>query len=157
MIWVEVLRVTVPGQPQPKARPRCLCVNHKPRLYKDGKTRAYENYIAQCVWGVSRAYRGKPRPLCGNSDPVRVEIKAVFKRPEYMKAKRYPDGLIPHTKKPDGDNITKVVFDSVNQLGGLVWGDDCQVSSHDTNKYYSERDGEPYLEVALFVPGGDAE
>ena len=152
MMWQEVLRVTVPGQPIPKARPRCQCVNHKPRMYKDKKTREYENYVATCV-SMSRAYRGKERPLCTNSGPVKVEIKAVFQRPRNMMAKRYPDGLILHTKKPDIDNITKIVLDGINQLKGLVWGDDSQVCSTDPIKYYTEKTGQPYLEIALFVPG----
>jgi Holliday junction resolvase RusA-like endonuclease len=40
------------------------------------------------------------------------------------------------TKKPDIDNLVKLVFDAMNRI---VWMDDKQVSSLITKKVYSEK------------------
>ena len=43
------------------------------------------------------------------------------------------NGVIPHTKKPDIDNLCKFVMDS---LSGLLWQDDNQISELQTTKFY---------------------
>lgn len=39
-------------------------------------------------------------------------------------SKREAQHLLPHTKKPDGDNLEKFVNDALN---GVVWTDDCNI------------------------------
>jgi Holliday junction resolvase RusA-like endonuclease len=54
-----------------------------------------------------------------------------------MLAKKYPDGQILHTTKPDSDNCKKVFMDALTQIG--MWGDDCQVCSWFGEKFYAAR------------------
>lgn len=150
MIWREVLRVTIPGTPVPKGRPRFYMRGGRPKIYTDSKTAAYEKLVALCVSSSPRL-RGAPRPLCGDG-PVRVDIMAVMPRPQTLQAKKHPDGLIPHWKRPDLDNICKAVNDGLGLAKGVIWNDDGQVSCLRAESYYAERDQVPRLELALFVP-----
>ncbi len=146
MIWREVLRVTIPGPPVPKGRPRFA----KGRTYTDKKTVAYEKLVALCV-STAKELRGSRRPLCGDG-PVRVDIVAIWPRPQRLMAARFPDGLIPKHTRPDIDNICKSTYDGIGRANRLIWNDDGQIQCHRSEKYYAERDQGPRLELALFVP-----
>ncbi len=150
MIWREVMRVTIPGAPVPKGRPRFYVSNGRVKTYTDKKTRAYEKKVALCV-SSSTALRGQSRPLCGYG-PVRVDIVAIFPRPQRLQAKRWSDGLIPMACRPDIDNVCKAALDGVGLATGLVWNDDGQVQTLRAEAYYAERDQPPRLELAIYVP-----
>jgi Holliday junction resolvase RusA-like endonuclease len=98
--WEECLRVTIPGQPVAKGRPRFYMRGGRPKVHTDAKTRAFEKLVALCV-SSSTATRGAPRPMCGVRDPVRVDIRAVFSRPVAMMRKKDPDEMVAHAKRPD--------------------------------------------------------
>ena len=71
--------------------------------------------------------------------PVHLEIIAIFPVPaSYSKAKRQAClmGDIFPTKKPDLDNIEKLVCDSLN---GVVFEDDVQVVRVSARKIYGEK------------------
>ena len=150
MIWREVLRVTIPGPPVPKGRPRFYMRGGKPRVHTDSKTRAYEKLVALCA-SSSPQLRGSSRPLCGDG-PVRVDIVAIFPRPQRLQARKHSDNLIPMGCRPDLDNVIKAVLDGVGLVKGLIWNDDGQVSCLRADAFYAERDQGPRLELALFVP-----
>jgi Holliday junction resolvase RusA-like endonuclease len=42
---------------------------------------------------------------------------------------------VPPLKKPDADNILKIITDP---LSGLLWRDDCQIIDAHVNKVYSD-------------------
>ena len=146
IVWREVLRVTVPGTPVPKGRPRF----GKGKTYKDKKTAAYERAVGLCV-SSSPMLRGQSRPLCGGG-PVRVDVVAIWPRPQRLMAKRFPDGLIPKYSRPDVDNVCKSVYDAIGSLHGIVWNDDGQIQCHRSEKFYAERDGSPRLELVIYIP-----
>tara|TARA_R110002051_G_scaffold36408_1_gene79155 strand:- start:1115 stop:1501 length:387 start_codon:yes stop_codon:yes gene_type:complete len=122
----------------------------KPRVHTDSKTRAYEKLVALCA-SSSPQLRGSPRPLCGDG-PVRVDIVAIFPRPQRLQARKHSDNLIPMGCRPDLDNVIKAVLDGVGLVKGLIWNDDGQVSCLRADAFYAERDQGPRLELALFVP-----
>jgi Holliday junction resolvase RusA-like endonuclease len=42
---------------------------------------------------------------------------------------------MPHTQKPDKDNLEKAVMDALTSIG--IWKDDCQVYGGITEKYWT--------------------
>lgn len=73
---------------------------------------------------------------------VALALKCVFVMPiPASGTKKFKlaclNGLVPHVKKPDADNLVKFILDCCN---GLVWHDDCQVTKIEAVKVYG---GEP--------------
>ena len=64
---------------------------------------------------------------------VTVTIYAYLKRPQRLKRKSDPKYPIPHTGKPDIDNIAKAVLDALN---GIAYEDDSQICKVDASKWY---------------------
>lgn len=95
-------KLIIEGEPKGKGRPRA---NRKGWIYTPNETREYEERIRS-------AYEG-PKFM----DSVYVKIRAY-----YLKAKS-SKGLFP-LKKPDADNVAKIILDSLN---GVAYADDKQV------------------------------
>lgn len=120
-------KLEILGTPVPKGRPRWS----KHGTYTPKKTKDYESYIRQCWVG---AYGN----LMPSEKPLAVEIifympipKSATKRAkEFMIA-----GQIRHTKKPDLDNMTKIIFDGLNKF---AYEDDSQIVSLFTKKEYAK-------------------
>ena len=130
-----MIRFTVPGKPQGKARLRFA----RGRTYTPAKTVAYEREIAQAA---RAAWEG--RDLLDG--PVYIIINAFFPIPASWPKRRRQEaasGALWHTSKPDWDNIGKAVSDALN---GIVWGDDCQVAFAKVTKHYGV---EPRLEIYI--------
>lgn len=109
----------VPGAPQGKLRARTRAGFG---FYTPKKTLAYEQFIRACFL---LKYKHWPKiPAC---IPVSVNVNALFASPK--KAKRTG----PVLKKPDVDNIAKVVLDALNKC---VWTDDAQVHGLVITKEY---------------------
>ena len=76
---------------------------------------------------------------------MRVELLVVVARPKRLMRKSDPDGLLPCPTRPDIDNYVKALLDGC----ACLWGDDAQVVDLVARKRYSERGGEPRLEVLV--------
>lgn len=118
---------TVPGKPQGKARPRFARPSH---TYTPGSTAAYEERVKLAY---KQAGAGKL------SGCVSADICAVFAVPKsYTKARRAAAlnaSFAP--KKPDCDNIAKIILDALN---GLAYDDDAQVVKLRVEKRYGIAD-----------------
>ena len=130
----------VPGEPQGKARPRVERNRYTGAVHArtPDKTVAYEEFIR---W---RCPKGEP--LIGQ---IILQIDAVYgipkstskKQAEYMRK-----GLLFPMKKPDVDNIAKVVMDALN---GVVYPDDKNIVELYLRKRYI-RDGEfPHVRIRI--------
>ena len=53
------------------------------------------------------------------------------------------DGVIPPTKKPDADNVVKIICDALNDV---AWADDAQITVLHFEKRYGAI---PYAEVII--------
>lgn len=134
-----ICTITIPGEPQGKGRPRISTVAGHARAYTPPKTVAYESLVQMC-W--CEKY--------GNVEPhegaVRMTITAYLSMPKSAsKAKRAAmlAGEILPTKKPDADNLAKIVADALNKL---AYRDDTQIIDMHIHKRYSDR---PRVEVAV--------
>lgn len=132
------MQFIVKGRPQGKKRPRFSRVSHT--VYTPRETTNYETQIALAFKvGGGRCI---PAGQC-----VSVSVTAFFPVPKsYSKGKRKAciDGDIRPDKKPDMDNILKVVLDGLNSV---AYEDDKQVIELTGRKYYT--DGEGYLWISV--------
>lgn len=120
----------VDGKPQGKGRPRF----GKHSVYTPKTTINYEKHIAECYTGDM---------LQGS---LFCDITAFFAIPKSYTKKQKEDikkGILTPTKKPDADNIAKIVMDALN---GVAYEDDKQVIELRVSKLYSEKEG---LEITI--------
>jgi len=130
----------IPGEPKAKARPR---TTKKGITYTPKKTVEYENWVKECYYITHKKKR-----LEGQ---IRACVTAYFKIPKSTSKKKMllmQDGEIRPTKKPDTDNIAKIVLDSLNDI---AYDDDKQVIELIVRKYYASR---PRVIVELQEIGG---
>ena len=130
----EMIKFTVYGKPEGKARPRHTKSGH---VYTPEKTKNYEQAIA---W----AYRCAGGKL--NTGYITVDVKAFYKIPKSAtKEKRgmIERGFLKPALKPDIDNVIKAVLDGLN---GVAYGDDSQVIKISGEKIYAE---EPCIVVEV--------
>ena len=133
------IKFIVFGKPQGKARPRFRKIGNYVSTYNPKQTTKYENLvklsaIEQCKDKLDKEYIGL----------VKMSIKAYFKPNKSISKKQY-NLLIgtEHLKKPDGDNIAKIICDSLNKI---AYKDDSQVAHLEVGKYY---DKEERVEVEI--------
>lgn len=126
---------TVPGKPHGKGRARAAVANGRARLYTPSTTVAFEAAVRDA---------GAPHFTAPIAGPVRVRIVACFEMPKrWSKRKREAMHGQLHTQKPDADNVTKAIKDSLN---GVAWHDDCQVADERTVKRWS-RLAETFVQI----------
>ncbi|WP_338630717.1 RusA family crossover junction endodeoxyribonuclease [Clostridium baratii] len=117
--------IVVDGKIKGKARPRFF--NGRAITPKD--TVNYENWVKMCYQQQGGKY------LKGS---IKAEIIAYYKIPKSYTKKRIKaikDGLEHPNKKPDTDNIAKIILDSLNKI---AFDDDAQVVDLKVSKRYTE-------------------
>ncbi|MBQ8044123.1 MAG: RusA family crossover junction endodeoxyribonuclease [Clostridia bacterium] len=121
------MRLEIKGQPVGKGRPR---FNRYGATYTPDKTKDYEEYVKVCY---KNKYNIKQTPT---EKPLKAKITAFFEVPTSYSNKKKKE-LIgqPHAKKPDIDNISKIILDSLN---GLAYKDDNQIVELEVKKLYGE-------------------
>lgn len=121
--------LTLPGKPVAKGRPKFTKTGH---AYTPGKTRGAEAVLREAFqWQYPRHIA-----LAG---PVRMTVIFYMPIPEGMKkADRIAAEAeqLWHTKKPDADNMLKLVTDALN---GLAFWDDSQICDVRAKKLYSKQ------------------
>lgn len=132
----DKLRFMIPGKPMGKGRPRFAGYG---RPYTPEKTVNYETLVklefqAQCggAWMADA--------------PVRMSIEVYMDVPQNASKRRKAlmlSGKLWPTKRPDFDNIGKIIADALN---GLAYHDDAQVVDARVVKRYGET---PRVEVEI--------
>ena len=123
-----MINFTIYGDPKAKARPRVFSKNGK-RMVFSPSARDEQDFLTQAL-----PYKPEKPLIC----PLGIEIKAYFPIPKaYSKAKREKalKFEIRPAKRPDPDNIAKLVLDS---LQGIFFLNDSQVVSLSVDKFYSD-------------------
>lgn len=124
---VTSVEFLVEGMPQGKGRPR-FSMKTK-RVYTPEKTVHYEKQIRE-------AYSKAGGKLFPEQCYIKVTVDAYFKIPKsYTKGKRLAcaHNINRPDKKPDMDNILKVVMDALNKV---AYSDDSKVVEVRCNKWY---------------------
>lgn len=115
----------IPGEPVAKSRPKF----YKGHATTPEKTVNYETLVKQ-LWAINE----QPR-LNG---PLKATVTAYFTIPKSVSQKKrnmMANGAIRPEKKPDADNIAKIILDALNTL---AYDDDKQIVSLTVEKFYSE-------------------
>ena len=137
--------LTIPGEPAGKARPR---VTRSGIAYTPVKSKNYETLAQELFYTT----HGSPM-LAGE---VKATIKAFYglNKSDYgargltAAGIRKLSGQTRPTKKPDVDNIAKMILDSLN---GIAYTDDSQVVVLNIEKHYAEN---PRVELEISRIGG---
>ena len=130
---MNAIHFTIPGPPQGKARPRVVRPQSGISLtYTPDKTVAYEELVRIRFKAVARGFRF--------SDDAQIGIQIMAKYPvPASKSKKVKaamlDGQINPTKKPDCDNIVKIICDALN---GFAYKDDQQIILAQISKKYAD-------------------
>lgn len=135
----HTIKFTVLGKPQAKSRPRFRKIGNYVSTYNTKSTIEYEKLVKlsaleQCKDQLEKEYTGL----------IKMSIKAYFK-PNKSISKKQHDLLIgqPYLKKPDTDNIVKIICDALNDV---AYKDDNQVAVINAEKVY---DDEERIEVEI--------
>lgn len=129
---------TIPGEPQGKGRPRVVRNGGPVRTYTPEKTATYENL-------VKLEYERQVDRMLGDG-PVSMRIMAWYGIPKSAskrKREAMVGGAIRPTRKPDCDNVAKVIADALN---GLAYRDDSQIVRMLVEKWFGE---EPRVDVVI--------
>lgn len=133
---IKILNFTIPGEPKGKARP---IVTKRGQAFTPKGTVIYENLVKTCF---TEKY---PNHIPFEGE-VQAHIVARFSIPKSFSKKKREEAIneyIAPLKKPDVDNITKCILDSLN---GIAYVDDSHVSYVSVEKAYGEI---PMVEVQL--------
>lgn len=130
------MKFTIPGEPTGKARPRVT----RWGTHNTEKTILYENLVKMCY---EEQY---PMGMAYTEKPLTAYIDVYYGIPKSTPKKNISQMLenkIRPCKKPDIDNIAKIILDALN---GVAYKDDTQVVSLHIGKYYDET---PHVNVSI--------
>ena len=118
----------IEGKPVGKGRPRFKRMGNFVQTYTPEKTTEYEKLVRLRFQNSGGMITDKP---------VRIEIAAFFAPPKSTKKRDRIEMLanrILPVKKPDCDNIAKIVLDALNKI---AYKDDAQVAELSVKKRYA--------------------
>ena len=130
---------SIPGEPQGK-------VNMRPYKRGDFLTLVNPNHNKNYMTLVRDAFFKTEATKIPDNHRVYLEIRAYFQIPKSISKKKREkmlSGSIKPTKKPDCDNISKVICDALN---GIAFHDDSMIVGLEVEKFYSEN---PCVDVVI--------
>lgn len=136
---------TIMGEPCGKGRPRFS--NKGSHTYTPAKTSRYENL-------VKLEYERQCMHRFADDEQLDMRIYAYYGVPKSdskKKAAQKLSGIIRPAKKPDMDNVMKIVADSLN---GIAYRDDTQIVDSMVRKFYSDR---PRVQIIIQTARRDSD
>lgn len=127
----------VQGQPKGKARPRATRQGH---MYNPPENKVYEKQVAD---SYLEKYAGEPMA----TGCIHIEICVTMTIPKSA-TKKHREELLkaPPLKKPDLDNVAKIIMDGLNRV---AYEDDVQITALTVYRTWGD---EPQVEV--WILGG---
>lgn len=138
---MKSVHLTIPGEPKGKQRPRFNSRSNT--VYTPEETFDYENYIKAAY----RRYYGTA--IAFKDELVCVSIKAYMSIPNNMpkyKRELINQGRLIPSRKPDIDNIVKIILDGLNKV---AYTDDKQVAVLMASKHYIKDGEQPRVEISI--------
>lgn len=134
-LWRAVLARDVVGHPKGQPRPRAFARGGKARVYDPGTAEGWKSTVAMTC----------PPPAVMLDGPVAVTMSFRMPRPKRLKV----DREVPHTARPDSDNLAKAVLDALTAVGW--WRDDSQVSTLTVGKRYCHSGEAAGMHLAIYT------
>lgn len=137
--------INVEGKIQGKSRPRFKRVGNYVKTYNTQNDTSYENLLKLLYAEQNKDNDSKIKYF--NDEPLILEIIVNFDIPSSfskVKRKKALEGEIYPTKKPDFDNIAKIVADALNKI---AYKDDKQIVESHIYKRYNTYS---YVEICIF-------
>lgn len=131
------LDIFVPGKPEPKGSTKAFVRGKRAIVVADNRAtqRDWSAYVRDAAvqawvrpWGAQPIDEHGTGPVTG---PVHVRVDFVMPRRASAPKRSTP----PHTRKPDGDKLTRCVWDALTHV---VWVDDAQVVEWSGSKREAE-------------------
>ena len=132
----------VPAVPVAKARPRATTVGGKARMYTPKTTAHFEALVAE--------HAAMKLPGVQLQGPLEMKIIFYMPRPKRLYRKCDSALPIPHTSRPDIDNLAKSVLDGLSRH----MQDDAQVYRLALAKYYAGKEQAPCVRIEISTAGG---
>lgn len=133
------IELVVPGEPQGKLRAKAVRIGEHVSTYTPDKTVKFETYIRELFAVKYPDFV----PMEGALILKFIAWVSIPKSTSKKKKVLMQQGVIRPTKKPDIDNILKVILDA---LQSVAFRNDSQFVAGLPLKYYSER---PRLEIRI--------
>ena len=135
-----IIRFSVPGEPKGKARPRVYqnSTTGKSQAITPKDTINYENLVK---WTFQNTRDAKK--LQGEIEACIVALYPIPKSMTKKNRQLVEEGKLHPTKKPDLDNVAKIILDSLNKI---AFDDDSQITRLVVEKHFSEN---PRVEITL--------
>ena len=124
----------IPGNPIPQQRPR---------MTKSGTVYNPQAQEKKVIAALFRSQMSRKGYLIAHDGHITVELMSYMPKPSSLSQKRLKCEFLPHTIKPDVDNIAKFYLDCMN---GVVFRDDSQVISLTSKKIYCNK---PRVQIFL--------
>lgn len=140
---MDVIEFKIPAIPVAQPRHRVGVIAGKARAFGAPKSHPIHAFKASARMAAAEVYDGPPL-----EGALRVDAVFVFPRTQAQTWKRRPMPRLPHTKKPDRDNLDKALLDA---LSGLLWRDDAQVCDGAVTKVIAAGDEQPHVSVRVLV------
>lgn len=139
------VKFSIPGEPTGKGRPRVVNRNGFSQAFTPKKTVVYENLVKLEYGEQTKHFR------FADDDMLDMRIVAFYQIPKSASKKKKAlmmAGMLRPVKKPDSDNVVKIIADSLN---GVAYRDDTQIVDVQCRKFYAE---EPRVDVKIRKVGG---
>lgn len=143
---MERIEFSIPGTPFGKQRPKFSRAGRYVKTYTPDETVRYENLVKLMYQQAADGRRFEDGTM------LDMRIIAYYGIPRSTSKKRRKAMLehrIRPTKKPDLDNIAKVICDSLNLV---AYHDDSAIVDTQIRKFYSE---DPRVDVIISAVGSD--
>lgn len=137
---MKSVKFSVPGTPFGKQRPKFSRAGQYVKTYTPKETVSYENLVKLMF---REAAKGR---MFRDGEMLDVRIVAYYGIPKSTSGKKRAEMLahkIRPAKKPDWDNIGKIICDSLNKV---AYHDDSAVVDAQVRKFYSEQ---PRVDVTI--------
>lgn len=137
---MKSIRFSIPGQPMGKQRPRVVHNGSLSQAFTPKETVSYENLVRVMYREAARGKR------FADEDMLDVRVIAYYSIPKSTskkKRKMMLEHKIRPGKKPDWDNIGKIICDSLNTV---AYRDDSSIVDAQVRKFYSEN---PRVDVTI--------